>query len=72
MRVHDLLDQVQLNVLLVSIACTFVAAIALVVAAIGITNTMLMSVLERQHEIGVMKAVGGRSAQVLALFSLMS
>jgi putative ABC transport system permease protein len=64
----DLLDQVQLNVLLVSIACSFVAAIALVVAAIGITNTMLMSVLERQHEIGVMKAVGARSAQVLALF----
>jgi putative ABC transport system permease protein len=64
----DLLDQVQLNVLLVSIACSFVAAIALVVAALGITNTMLMSVLERQHEIGVMKAVGARSSQVLALF----
>ena len=29
---------------------------------------LLMSVLERQHEIGVMKAVGARSAQVLALF----
>jgi putative ABC transport system permease protein len=63
-----LLDQVQLNVLLVSIACSFVAAIAPVAAPPGITNTMLMSALEWQHEIGVMKAVGARSGQVLALF----
>jgi putative ABC transport system permease protein len=64
----ELVDQIRLNVLLISIACTFVALIALTVAGLGITNTMLMSVLERTHEIGVMKAVGARDAHVLALF----
>jgi putative ABC transport system permease protein len=49
-------------------AMSVVALVALVVAAIGITNTMLMSVLERVREIGIFKAVGARDGQVLALF----
>jgi putative ABC transport system permease protein len=64
----EIADQVRLNVLLISIACTFVALVALAVAALGIMNTMLMSVLERTHEIGVMKAVGARDGEVQALF----
>ncbi len=35
-----------------------VGAVSLLVAAIGITNTMIMSVSERTKEIGVMKAIG--------------
>ncbi|MBN1455057.1 MAG: ABC transporter permease [Methanomicrobia archaeon] len=49
-----------------------IAAIALVVASIGIMNTMLMSVMERTHEIGVMKAIGAKSSDVLTLFLLES
>lgn len=45
-----------------------VAAISLVVAGVGIVNTMTISVMERTKEIGILKAIGCRSGDVLLMF----
>jgi len=45
-----------------------VAVISLVIGGIGIANTMLVSVLERTHEIGVMKSIGARRSDILIVF----
>lgn len=47
-----------------------IAAIALIVASIGIMNTMLTSVMERTHEIGIMKAIGAKNRDVMTIFIL--
>jgi putative ABC transport system permease protein len=49
-----------------------VGLIALIVATIGIANTMMMNVMERTREIGVMKAIGGEDADVQRLFVMES
>lgn len=45
-----------------------IGAISLVVAAIGITNTMMMSIYERTKEIGVMKVIGARLTDIKKMF----
>lgn len=49
-----------------------IAAISLLVGALGIANTMVMNVLERTREVGIMKALGATNGHVLRLFLLES
>ena len=45
-----------------------IGAISLLVAAIGITNTMIMSIYERTKEIGVMKVIGAKLGDIKRMF----
>jgi len=45
-----------------------IGGITLFVAALGITNTMVMSIYERTREIGIIKVIGASFADVRALF----
>ena len=49
-----------------------IAFISLIVGAIGITNSMYTSVLERTRHIGVMKAIGAKNSDIALLFLIES
>ena len=49
-----------------------IAAVSLLVGAIGIANSMFTSVLEKTREIGIMKALGAKNNEVLTLFIIES
>jgi len=45
-----------------------IAAVSLVVGAVGIANTMFTSVLEKTRDIGIMKAIGAKNKDILTIF----
>ena len=47
-----------------------IGAISLLVAALGITNTMIMSIYERTKEIGIMKVIGANLGDIKRMFLL--
>jgi len=54
----------------IQIALGFFGAVALMVATIGMVNTMTVTLLERTQEIGIMRAMGASKKDVLVLFSV--
>ena len=65
-----LAQRIRSAVLLVSAIVTAIAATAFFIAALGMTNTMVMNVLERRREIGILKSIGARDRDVLRMFLL--
>lgn len=57
---------------IVQILLVGIAAISLLVGAIGILNTMYTAVLERRKEIGIMKSIGATNEQILGVFLIES
>jgi len=55
------------NSLLIRKAVTAIALLALIIGGISVTNTMLLAVLERRVELGVLAAVGWSPRQVATL-----
>jgi len=53
---------------MISLVLIGIAAISLLVGGIGIMNTMLMSVMERTKEVGLMKAVGATTPRIISIF----
>lgn len=56
----------------VQVFIIIIASISILVGAIGISNTMTTSVLERKREIGIMKAIGARNEQIFYQFLIES
>jgi len=62
------LDQLRTFFLIVNSALGLLGGISLLVASFGIANTMIMSILERTREIGIMKAIGAEDREIKLIF----
>jgi ABC-type antimicrobial peptide transport system permease subunit len=67
---ENLITTVERYLHVVEIVLSGIGLIALVIAALGITNALLAAVRERRNEIGVLKAIGARDRDVRRIFLL--
>ena len=66
--IADQLEAIKRGFLIFDSILGAIGVIALIVAALGIVNTMVMSILERTREIGIMKAIGGSEKEIKMIF----
>lgn len=70
--IADELEQINLMFAIMKIGLIFVGTIAVLIASIGIFNTMTMAVTERAQDIGIMKAIGAHPSIIRKIFLLES
>ncbi len=66
--ISDQLRELRNAFLIINSILGAIGAIALIVAGLGIVNTMVMSILERTREIGIMKSIGGSEREIRLIF----
>lgn len=64
----DVVNEMNKQMATIQAVLAGIGSVALLVAAIGITNTMVMSIYERTREIGVMKVIGASVASIRKIF----
>ena len=64
----DQLEELRTVFLIINSALGLLGGISLLVASFGIANTMIMSILERTREIGIMKAIGAEDREIKLIF----
>jgi putative ABC transport system permease protein len=69
---EDLLESFEKILNIVQAVLIGIALISLFVGGIGIMNTMYTSVIERNKDIGIMKAIGAKNEDIFALFFIES
>ena len=65
---NDALTGAKRAFIILDIVLSLIGSIALAVSSLGIVNTMVMSILERTREIGIMKAIGGSDGDIRRIF----
>ncbi len=66
------MKQINMVFTILKIGLLFIGTIALIIASIGIYNTMTMAVTERAPDIGIMKAIGAHPKTIKRIFVLES
>ncbi|MFA5926587.1 MAG: ABC transporter permease [Patescibacteria group bacterium] len=65
----EMIDEILRLIKILTNILAAIGGVSLIVAAIGIINTMAMAIFERRREIGVMRACGATRATVRRLFT---
>jgi len=66
--ISDQISEIKKGFLIMDSILGAIGSIALLIAALGIINTMIMSIIERRREIGIMKSIGASEGNIRMIF----
>jgi len=69
---QQLVKEITTSFKVVQVVFGGIAAVSLIVGGVGIANTMVMNVVERTREIGIMKATGARRSHIMRMIMVES